>query len=254
MSDAEKRRWLVRARPVPNAALRLFCLPYAGAGASLFAAWAERLPRTWEVCAVQLPGREGRFREPAYSRIGPLVRDLADALDGSLDSRFALFGHSFGGLVAFELARELRRRGLPGPDHLLVSGRAAPQLSPRRRPIHALPEPEFREELRRLDGTPAAVLDHDELMQLFSSLLRADFAALETYAYQDEPPLECPIAAFGGIDDARVNIDELNGWKTQTSSAFALHRLPGGHFFLQSARDELLALIGKALSAQEGRA
>src|SRR5947208_15726994 len=102
--------WLTRPRPNPSARLRLFCLPFAGGGASAYHTWPEGLPGDVEVCAVQPPGREGRFREPAFARLRPLVTALTDALRPHLDRPFAVFGHSLGALVAFEWVRELRRR------------------------------------------------------------------------------------------------------------------------------------------------
>src|SRR5205823_631917 len=138
--------------------------------------WVDALPATIEVCPVQLPGREGRFGEPAFTRMAPLVDALARALPPHLGRPFAFFGHSMGALVGFELARLLRREHGLEPAHLFVSGCAAPQLRDPGRPLHRLPDAEFRQELRRLGGTPPAVLENDELMGLVLPLLRADFA------------------------------------------------------------------------------
>jgi medium-chain acyl-[acyl-carrier-protein] hydrolase len=156
-----------------------------------------------------------------------------------------------GAIIAFELARKLRREGRILPELLIVSGRIAPQLPLRRGSLHDLPELEFRQELRRLEGTPPAVLEHEELMQLFSPMLRADFAVNDTYVYHDEPPLVLPIVAFGGIDDPWVSRGELDAWRAQTAATFTPHPLPGKHFFLQSAEPQLLALLSQILSARE---
>jgi medium-chain acyl-[acyl-carrier-protein] hydrolase len=244
--------WLVRPRPNRLADLRLFCFPFAGGGASLFRLWPDRLPASVELCAMQLPGRETRLRETSHQRIGPLIDDLVAALVADLDKPFALFGHSMGALVAFELARELRRQNLPRPKLLIASGRFAPQLRHRRRAIHALPEAEFREELRLLDGTPQALLDHSELMSLFSPIIRADLAVNETYTYRDEPPLELPILALGGLTDPWVHQDELEGWRLQTSNTFECEQFSGGHFFLQTATAELLTVLSRALTTLQG--
>lgn len=251
-TDITTRRWLVRPSPNPDAALRLFCFPFAGGGASIFRLWPAGLPSSVELCALQLPGRESRLREPAHQRIGPLLDEIVDAITPELDRPFALFGHSKGALVAFELGRELRRRGLPSPTLLIASGRVAPQLPPRRRPIHALPEAEFRDELRRLDGTPRAVLDHHELMSLFSPVIRADLAVNESYVYRAEPPLDVPLLALGGRDDPLVHADDLDAWETQTSSRFECVRFDGGHFFLQTAAPALLATLTRVLSGSLG--
>src|SRR5205085_10328077 len=162
----------------------------------------------------------GRSRESAFARLPPLVAALTDALRPHLDRPYAVFGHSLGALVAFEWVRELRRRHWPTPELLIVSGRAAPHLPPRQRPIHTLPEAEFRAELARFNGTPAPVLGHDELMRTLLPLLRADFAAAETYEYVAEPALDVPITAVGGSDDPRATAAELDAWREYTRAGF----------------------------------
>lgn len=229
-------------------AVRLFCFPYAGGGAAIYRGWSSILPRQVEVCAAQLPGRGSRVREPPVTDLGALVRALADALEISLDRPYAFFGHSVGSLICFELARHLRERGGPQPVHLFASGRRAPQLPDTQRVIHDLPEPEFIEELRRLQGTPPEVLEHPELMQLLSPVLRADFSLSEMYAYESGPPLQCPISAFGGLQDEEVGREELEGWKEQTTGRFKLRMMPGNHFFLNDGQHSLLRSIAEDLS------
>ena len=141
-SQTAGRSWFAFQAPRPDARLRLFCLPYAGGGASFYRPWIERLAPDVHVHPVQLPGREARLREHAFERIEPLIASLADVLGAHLDRPFALFGHSMGALIAFELARELRRRQAPVPVRLLVSGHPAPQLPRSESTRHALPEPE----------------------------------------------------------------------------------------------------------------
>jgi medium-chain acyl-[acyl-carrier-protein] hydrolase len=130
---------------------------------------------------------------------------------------------------------------------LFVSGRRAPQLPDPDPPIHTLPEPEFLDQLRRYNGTPEAVLENAELMQLLLPTLRADFAVLETYVYAPEPPLECPITTFGGLSDREASRDELEAWRDQTSAAFSVEMFPGDHFFVHSAQPLLLQALSKTL-------
>ena len=152
-----------------------------------------------------------------------------------------------GALIGFELARLLRREHGLMPAHLFVSGRRAPQLPRDSRITYNLPEPEFLEEVRRLDGTPKEVLEHPELMEIVSPLLRADFEVVETYSYVPEPPLDCPITVFGGLRDHDVGRDVLEPWREQTASHFTLRMLPGGHFFLHSDQSLLLSLLSEEL-------
>lgn len=192
-------QWIIFHRQNPNAKLRLFCFPYAGAGASAFRVWPEYLGENIEVCAVQIPGRESRIREPAFTRLSSLVQEVAMTLPHYLDRPFAFFGHSFGAVFCFELARFLRNEYGVEPVHLFVSGCRAPQVADQGRAICDLPDPQFLKALRAYNGTPCAVLEHKELMQIFLPIFRADFLALETYHYQAAEPLGCPISAFGGM-------------------------------------------------------
>ncbi len=239
--------WIVRPKPNPQAFLRLFCFPYAGGGASVFRAWPDDLPAGVEVCSVQLPGRESRLKEPLFTRLPPLVQTLARVLRSYMNMPFAFFGHSVGTLVSFELARELRRQSAPGPLYLFVAGRWAPQIPDPDPPIHQLPEPEFREELRRFNGTPELVLQHNELMSLLLPTLRADFEINETYAYTADEPLDCPIFAFGGLQDVKVSQEGLAAWRAHTRSNFKLRLFPGDHFFLHSARTLVLQALSQDL-------
>ncbi len=217
-------------RPNAGAAWRLFCFPYAGGGLPAFRGWAEGLP-TMEVWSAQLPGRGARIHEPPFTRMRPLVEWLAGEIVPLLDRPAAFFGHSLGALAAFELARELRRAGQPMPAHLFLSACGAPHRPAARPPIHALPEAEFLAEVRRLNGTPASLLENDELMRLLLPALRADFAARETYQHRPEPPLDCPCSVFGGSQDARVSRETLDAWREHTTAAFSLQMFPGDHFF-----------------------
>ena len=233
--------------------LRLFCFPFAGAGASVFRGWSEALPRAVTVIPIALPGREHRFTEPTYSELPLLIRDLAPAIPPLLDLPFALFGHSMGAFVAFELARELRRTCGKRPAHLFVSGARAPHLPDREPPMRHLPDAEFAARLRRLNGTPAEVLDTPELLQVVLPTLRSDITLCETYVYRDEEPLDCPITAYGGEGDEKVPVEDLAAWRAHTAGQFRYMVLPGDHFFLLGARAELLRSLSDELSSLVGR-
>lgn len=237
--------WIPFRKPRPEARLRLFCFPYAGAGALIFRNWSESLPTDVEVCPVQLPGRGTRLTERPFTQLSPLVEALAQALVPLVDRPFAFFGHSLGALISFELARRVRRRYGVHPVHLFVSAGRAPQIAHRGPLIHTLPEKEFLAELRGLNGTPSELLDHKELMEIMLPLLRADFALYETYVYSTEPPLNCPISAFGGLQDRRVIDSDLEAWRAQTSFSFSLLMFPSDHFFLNQPL--LLRVLSKEL-------
>jgi medium-chain acyl-[acyl-carrier-protein] hydrolase len=239
--------WIAFRKPNPQARLRLFCFPYAGMGASIFRTWPDGLPAEVEVCPVEFPGRGTRLMETPFTQLLPLVQALTQALAPLLDKPFAFFGHSLGALVGFELARQLRRQSGVQPVRLFVSAARAPQIPHRDRPIHALPEGEFLAELRRLNGIPGKVLEEVELMEIMLPVLRADFAVYETYVYSTEPPLNCPISTFGGLQDHRVSRGDLEAWRDQTSVSFSLRMFPGDHFFWNTTQPLLLQALSKEL-------
>jgi surfactin synthase thioesterase subunit len=233
-------KWLPPALLQTSARIRLFCLPYAGGGAAIYRTWAAAMPPHIQVCPVQLPGRENRFAEPLYKSTVTLVPPLTEALRPFLDRPYALFGHSMGGLLAFEAARELRRRRLPLPQHLFLSSHRAPQLPDRATQVHRLSRPEFLKSLRELQGTPEEVLANEELMQIAEPVLRADFELCETYRYTPEEPLDIPMSVFGGIGDYDIPEEDLQAWQVQTRAPVRLQMFPGHHLYL---RDERLPLI-----------
>lgn len=232
----------------PDARLRLFCFPYAGAAAIVYRGWIGRLGSGIDVLPVEYPGRGTRRRESLIPRLTALVEVLAEDLRPALDRPFALFGHSFGSLVAYELARRLRRRGAAMPLVLFVSGCGAPHTRILKAARHDAPVYTVRERLKELGGTPQEALDNDELMELVLPIVRADFAAIETYRHREEPPLPCPIRVFAGAADPEVSFERSAAWRNHTAGDFSLALLPGGHFFLHSDEAQLLGLLNRALT------
>jgi amino acid adenylation domain-containing protein len=239
--------WLLGHRPDPNARVRLICFPYAGGSATVFHDWRTALPPTIDICAVQLPGRQSRLAEPPFTELAVLVDACATALRPLADLPWALFGHSFGGLIAFELARCMRNRGTL-PCHLFVAAVHAPHLPPREPLLHALPLPDLLAELDRLGGTPPELLAHRELIAEILPALRADLAMCEKYRLRPEAPLDCPVSAFGGIADPFPDRHQLAAWQQHARGAFRLRMLAGGHFFLDAQRPALMAAFTEDLA------
>ena len=240
--------WIRCLSPRPEARLRLFCFSHAGGGAASFRTWGQALPAEIEVCAVQLPGRENRIREPAFDNLGALLPPLLKSLHPYLDKPFAFLGHSMGTILCYEVALHLQRTAQPAPFHVFVSGRQAPHIQSQRTSISLLSDVLFLDELqRRYKGIPAVVLEDAELRSLMLPFLRADFTLVEKYQPVDVVPLHCPLSAFGGSEDDSVRREDLEAWRMYTLRDFTLQMFPGDHFYLHQNPAPLLQLIGPSL-------
>jgi medium-chain acyl-[acyl-carrier-protein] hydrolase len=242
--------WLIRPRPNPSARVRLACIPYAGGGTSIYRSWVPLLPPHVELCLAQLPGREARFNEPLVRSCAEVVDPLVAALAGLEDKPLALFGHSMGALVAFELAKRLEQT--PGVNvlALFASGRRAPHVDPHIEPWHSLPDDKFLATVRRLNGTPAEVFENAELMSLMMPILRADLAIDETHRLEPGPSLRCAVVALGGRNDSMASPSSVEAWREYAAGPFRAAFCDGGHFFVQHERGFVLREISAELSAR----
>jgi medium-chain acyl-[acyl-carrier-protein] hydrolase len=227
--------------------VRVFCFPFAGGTASSFFDWRKR-SNGLEIDPIEYPGRGGRWKEKACATLEGLVQAIADDLRSRLGEPYAFLGHSFGALVAFELARLLNRLNTSMPVRLLVSGARAPHL-PLRENIHELPEPEFLARLTSFDGIPQEAMDNTELMSLLLPIVRHDFRLYEEYRYIQEARLPVAISSFGGLQDPKVPAGDLLAWSQHTSKSFRSRFYPGKHFFLFEQQDHLLRDIHADLEA-----
>ena len=228
--------------------MRVFCFPYAGGGPSAFRGWANGI-RDVEFCYVHAPGRENRIREKPFSDIHLLMNALTAEMAEWLDRPYALYGHSLGGVVAFEFARAARRRGWREPLHLFISAARAPHLSSPHPKMHHLHDVELLAEVnRRYGGVPPELMHDREARQLLVPCLRADLTLLETYEYVRAEPLDCQITCFGATQDKIVTREALQPWSLHSKQELRLHIVDGGHLFLQTARTTLLEKIRAALT------
>lgn len=244
-------------RPVaaPNAQFRLFCFPFAGAGAAAYRGWPEKTLPGCEALLVQPPGRENRIREAGYTSLTALAAQLGGEILAWIDRPYALFGHSMGGLLAFEVARWLRRSRAPEPLALFVSASRAPYQRWPDPPVHRLSDRAFLDEIdRRYRSVPPVVLSDPELRELLTPGIRADMTMVETYECAAEPPLPCPIWAFGGSSDTEVTEAELAGWQQQTSAGFSLTMFDRGHIYLQEEAATLTQSIVTACTRRLSKA
>jgi surfactin synthase thioesterase subunit len=225
--------------------VRVVCFPYAGGSASIFRGWSAWMPPTAELWTAHLPGRDRRISEEPYSDVASLVGAAVDAFVSYIEPPYALFGHSMGAIVAFEFAHELARRGAAPPLCLVVSGQHAPHLADDRPPIHDMPDADFLDAVGRLNGTPREVRESAEIMDLLMPVLRADFAAVETYTCGRRPPLRCPIVAYAATDDELITPDQVSPWSEHSTSGCRVVMFSGGHFFVQSSAERVARQLGQ---------
>jgi surfactin synthase thioesterase subunit len=221
---------------------RLFCVPFAGGGPATYRLWPRHLPGDVEVVAVQLPGRSPMSREPLLDSIAEIVDVLHDAVVAHADLPFAIFGHSMGALVAFELTVALESTGAASPSHLFVSGRSAPDEPRTGRQIHALPDDEFLDALNEsYGGVPDVVRNEPELLALLLPALRADVRAWETYAPVGDRKVACPVHVYGGTMDTHPCPSALDGWQRVAERAISVRLFDGDHFYLAGEARAALA-------------
>ena len=243
-------RWFLCTRPLPDAALRVLCLPHAGGGASAFRGWASAFGPDVEVRAVALPGREARIAEPATIDIVAITA----AVRAQADRPFAIYGHSMGGRLGFEITRELRRTGGPLPIALVVAACRPPdQVDTHLSGISTRPDRELLARLVALGGLPTEVVNEPELVDLILPMLRADFGWLDAYRFVDEDPLPVPIVGFAGTDDPALTPVEMVGWVRHTAAGLALTTLSGGHFFSGRQPAGIAGVVKNRLAELMGR-
>lgn len=248
------RPWIVCPRPRASASLRLFCFPRAGAGVSAFRGWAEDSHPQMEIAIIQSPGREARLAEPPVTSMAELVCSAAKAISAMQDRPFAFYGHSLGGKVAFETARELRRRGLALPLHLFVAACSGPAIPWVHAPLRELDDVALLREIqKRYGGVPEAIVEDPELRTLLTPALRADMSIVETYRYQAEQPLPVPVSCFCGDGDWMTPEEEARDWQKHTSAEFWLQLFGGDHFFPAQVHSKLLDQIASDLNLASRR-
>ncbi|MET8950236.1 thioesterase II family protein [Streptomyces sp. NPDC004393] len=227
--------------------VRVFCLPYAGGGAGLYRPWVGHSAAGAEFVPVQLPGRENRLMEEPEGDFDALAERLARGIAPWTGERYALFGHSMGGLLAYELAHRLNELTSQSAELLAVSACAAPDVERPEWRIHELPREEFVDRLQKLNGTPREVFEDEDLLDLCLPRIRADFSVLASYRYRPRPPLPVPITALAGTRDTQVPTWSVADWRRHTDRGFNLHPVDDDHFFLHRHQQAVIGHIADGL-------
>jgi medium-chain acyl-[acyl-carrier-protein] hydrolase len=239
--------WVAFRTKSRNSNFRLFCLHHAGGSSAVFRSWGDPLTLSAEICGVELPGRGTRLNETPISRLDDLLPQIARALQPLLDRPYAIFGHSLGALIGFELSRFLQTVYGVKPQLLFVAGRSAPHLVERDLPGSDSSASEILAYLRRMEGTPEEILADPEAMELALPPLRADLEIIRRYRFGPGPALQCPIYAWGGLLDSGVTKSALHAWKEVTTEPCNVAMFDGGHFFIVDAREQVLESVRWAI-------
>ena len=246
MTGQATRSPIIIRSPNPAAQLRLFCFPYAGAGAAAYRDWHTLLPKDIEVAGVQLPGREWRIQEQPLADMRLLAADLLQGMRPYLDKPFAFLGTSMGGTLIFELARMLRDADERLPTCLMPMAIGAPHL-PEEKLFHVLPDDELLAEIGDFGVLSEEVSGHPEILEMLLPILRADCTAHETYQFQEDAPFDFPIWVYGGYGDDLVTRERLDAWAMHTTGICRVHMIQGGHLFVDDMPDLLLQSMARRL-------
>lgn len=227
--------------------IRLFCIPYAGGSSSTYYRWKDHVDKRIELIPIELSGRGRRFEEPHYSSIEDAVEDMYKSIHSFNDDKpYAIWGHSMGAVIAYELAHLLQKRKRIMPHHLFCSGTSAPDLRVREKQIHNLPDNEFLEEIQKLEGTPNEFFDNQDLVDLYTPILRNDFKIVEQYRFQEkEAPLQTNLNVLYGDEESFK--DQVRGWERHTNYLCRFYEFQGKHFFIFEHVKSIAKIINESL-------
>jgi pyochelin biosynthetic protein PchC len=231
--------WLRVWRAVTHPRLRLVCLPHAGGTAGFYHGWTDHMPTDVELVAVQYPGRQDRLHEPCVEHMDALADQVTDAVAGLLDRPVALFGHSMGASVAYEVTVRLERRYNLSPVRLFPSGRQAPHRQVAEDIAH-LSDDELVDSIRGLGEVDRGILDNRELREFILPPLRADYRLILGYRPTELVKVAAPITAYAGLSDPGCPIEGARAWSELTTGGFDLRIFPGDHFFPLTAAAQVL--------------
>ena len=225
--------------------ITLFCLPFAGGGASAYSTWIKKLSDGITVCPIQLPGREERIMEKPYTDMKLMLEDLMEEIESAIQWRYSLWGHSMGGKIVYELEKHLENKGYQA-QYLFVSGSRIPSI-PEPNPIYHLPDEAFKRELQRFEGTPKEIMENQELLKIFLPMLRADFTMDETYYTERQEKIHAPIIAFAGMEDKEATPSDIKKWENYTDQYFQYFLFKGGHFYIREKEIEVIDKLNAIL-------
>ncbi len=231
--------------------VKLFCLPYAGGSSVVYTNWKKYLHNSIKLCAIELAGRGRRFNIPLYNSLEEAVNDIYDMIKEDIDSGpYAIFGHSMGSILAYELAYKIKDMKHSYPLHIFFSGKCPPEIKKEVEDVHLLPDKEFMDKVFELGGTPEELLENRELIEFFTPILRADFKIIEIYKHiEKKDGLDCDITVLWGKQEKNASINDIAQWQKHTHKSCKIHLFNGGHFFINEFQKDIITIVDSTLIA-----
>jgi surfactin synthase thioesterase subunit len=228
-----------------STAPKLYIFPHAGGSVNFYVPFSRAFSTEIKRIAVQYPAQAGRQDWPAITSIPALADDIFTMLT-PLDEpwRATFFGHSMGGMVAFEVARRFESAGTPIAA-LFVSACAAPG-----RMGYEVLQGSDREIMNAVSeaiGANPESLKNEEFMATVEPTLRS-VRAIASYNSPAEATVSCPIYAFVGDTDIFATYEKMALWSERTSAEFVIRAFPGDHFYINANLPELVSNIESQVS------
>lgn len=243
----KKNSWIKYECTRENPKYRIFCLPYAGGNALYYSKWAEYFNKEIEIYPIQLPGRENRIGECAISDAKVLCKEIITAIKPYLDIPFAFVGHSMGGILCYELTRQLIKDNIAVPEAIFISGTVPPHILKQSEKIYDMPEKEFLKRLVGYDNINPKMFEFKEFYEYFLPTLRADFKLVETYEIEKKESLPCSITVFGGDNDPFVPLKYLKEWNDYSEKNLKIEVFKGNHFYITNHIKNICTIIRETL-------
>jgi surfactin synthase thioesterase subunit len=247
MGSSSRVRWIVGRHCVGTPRVRLLCFAQSGGGAGVFSGWRKHLPEGLELAPVELPGRGTREKDPMPARFETLADQVFEALQPEMTLPYALFGHSLGAAMAYEVARRAELSGVRAPLATFASGMRAPFV-PSLRTMSDASHEKLIGWLTANGGLPEELLSYPDYLENILRVIRADLRYAESYLVPEAPPLTCPLHAIGGTEDDVTPPVEIPRWERCAAGAFSVTMLPGGHTYPQTDPATTLAAITAVLA------
>lgn len=230
---------------------KLFCIPYAGGYSGIYNRCFKEIDNTIQLYPVELSGRGSKVKEPFYDNIENAADDILKTVmkEVNEDTEYAIYGHSMGSLIAFELYYKIKEHKIKKPKHIFFGACKPPNIREEKTYYYKLPRDEFKNMLLKYGYASQSIFEDEKLEEYFLPILRSDMRLCEDYTYKKKiKKIDCDVTIIGGNKDESVNLSELSQWKYLVDKDINLIALEGGHFFIYDQVEKLNNIINDMLA------